>query len=239
MSPVQSTKPLRAAATSLGWLLDFAARDLDTLSRPAVKQLARSALAFLRTAGSRPSAWSEDRGGGGRECRRRPEPSLGDPDPLPALRTRQDRTRALLAALLVEHGAPVDARLELRLAEVGWRPGGTVTWRVGGDESQRFDGAIALALQRDCALLRRCPGRRCGELFVKRHRQRFCSQPCGQRERFDRYVERHGMTTIRQRRRQHRADQNERVLGHAIVAPTMPAERVRRRRFARRHKTDA
>src|SRR5262249_57289195 len=111
--------------------------------------------AFLGAAGSRPSAYAEDRGGGGRECPRTSGPSLWDPDPLPALHSRQDRTKALLAALRTEQAAPTDARLELRLAEVVWQQeGAPVTWRVGGDQCHRFEGAIANLLQQHCRGLR-------------------------------------------------------------------------------------
>jgi uncharacterized C2H2 Zn-finger protein len=175
----------------LAWLLHFAQLDIASLTRAAAWRIARhEAVPFLRIAGSRPSAWAEDQGGGGRAVPRRSGPSIWDTDPRPALSARQARTRALLAMLRDERGAPVDARLELRLAELVWEVGSPVTWRVGGDESHRFDGAIALALQRDGERLRRCPGSRCVKLFVKQHRQRYCSPACAARTRQARFARR-------------------------------------------------
>jgi hypothetical protein len=40
---------------------------------------------------------------------------------------------------------------------------------------------IALALERDRARLRRCPGHHCAQLFVRWHRQRYCSKACQNR----------------------------------------------------------
>lgn len=176
----------------LAWLLDFAKVDVDALSRPAIRRLTYEVRAFLGAAGSRPSAWAEDRGGGGRECPRTSGHSLSDRDPLPALRSRQDRTKALLAALRTEQAAPTDARLELRLAEVVWQQEGSpVTWRAGGDECHRFEGALAIVLQQYGAGLRRCPGHRCAQVFVKWHRQRYCSKACRIRTEQARYRQRH------------------------------------------------
>jgi hypothetical protein len=228
MRAQRTPQPLDAT-TPLAWLLWFA-YEADVEQAGKFGRLVRDTLRFFHGAGSRPSAWSEDRGRGSQDRTRAAEPSARDPDPRPALRTLQARAQAHLAVFRDHGRIPTN----MRVVELEWQYDGQVAWRVGGGEAQRFDAAVALTLVQGRDRLRRCPGARCARVFVKVGKQGYCSRACNQRSRFARYKERHSVALILRRKRQRAAEETARLLGDAMPAPTTPPRQPRTRRFARR-----
>jgi hypothetical protein len=231
-----TTKPLVACAR-LEWLVRFAETDVERAGH--FGRLVRETLAFLRTAGSRASAESEECRNGNREYPRAAGPDLRDPDPRPALRLLKERVRAHLESWCDDRCVPID----LRVRELVRRNDGQVCWRVGGGVVQQLDGAVALTFVLAGDRLHPCPGHRCRRLFVKRRKQLYCTPVCNQRTRAARYAEKYGVTTVltRQRARQKRrsADETAQLLGDAMPVPKAAGRRSRTRRFASRPRRSA
>ncbi len=182
--PAPSSRPVQVLAR----LLQFARMDLDKLTRLGAWRLARfTVIPLLRTAGSRASGWAEDYVGGGRESPNRPARGLGlwERDPRDALRRLQRHAQARLESARVHRAVPVDPQVR----EVVRAPDGRWESRLTGNDAQRFDAALTVALLLEGPSLRYCEG--CTKPFVPPRKRRYCSDVCNNRSRQGRHRRRH------------------------------------------------
>jgi hypothetical protein len=127
---------------------------------------------------------------------------------------RAQRTvREALAAFASE------GRCTLRFQIVGWErlPDGRVVPLVGGDWWSRFYGAVFMLVVELGPDLRVCENPTCRKLFLRSKRQTYCSSPCSQRERTQRFRQKHPQRVSDLRHTSHVRRQQKRLGPHVKV----------------------
>jgi hypothetical protein len=194
------------------WLTEFVEQDLTT--KEAADEASLGALVF---------AFAGRMGVGPRAPARIERLSAKTLDPRSVREARATVERAQRAVREALNGFATDGRCTLRFQIVGWErlPDGRVVPVVGGDWWSRFYGAVFMLVVELGPDLRVCDNPTCRKLFLRSKRQTYCSSRCSQRERTQRFRQKHPQRVSDLRHASHVRRQQKR-LG--------PRVKVRRRR---------
>jgi hypothetical protein len=171
----------------LAWVIDFAyTAELEKLTPETARPWASGAVDFLGETPTGPPVLHR------LHLRRAGRAA----DPLTPLRIIQTRLREHLTTFAEEDLALVDAHI----TRVVWHQGRFVA-RPHASLAQWVDAALVSLLLRAGACISRCAAADCSRFFVKEGKRKYHSLTCQRRTGFARYVERHGITTVRQKNR--------------------------------------